>query len=329
MNTQGAIDMITPPFKLLKSHLVDAFFITTEKLYREFEDVIKSVERFQSGRIYFITKRKKIRFKSARLTKDCEVEFKFSDQGAFSSAHRVPVSVLMHGASDVNKVHFPRPEALQDYMRLVDSEKMYKEILIKYPNAVGVLPTGGSIKRNDRAFTFHLLLPIDQTPSDKNRHSIFAHQLLRLFAIDEGKYEILYIGKAMELADRTDGHSYIQQAHAECPDDEEIFLYFFTPQYESMASRDGSILVRPKDYKKLGENKLVLIAEAALINYFAPEFNVHHKGSDIKKSKTLSPLKKMGYTHFVSECIFDEYDYAFETASVLKNKDHAKIFELI
>ena len=35
--------MIKPPFKILKSHLVDAFFITAEKLYREFEEPLGKV----------------------------------------------------------------------------------------------------------------------------------------------------------------------------------------------------------------------------------------------------------------------------------------------
>ncbi|UZD97663.1 hypothetical protein LOY64_11900 [Pseudomonas corrugata] len=321
--------MFVPPFKVLKTHLVDAFFITTEKLYREFEGVIKTVDRFKNGRIYFIARRKKVRFKSARINRACQLEFKFAEQSNMSFAHKVPVSVLIHGSTDVSKVHFPRPENLQVHMHFVESEQVYKKILATHPNAVGLLPADGSINRDDRAFTYHLLLPIDPVPSDKNRHSIFAHQLLRLLAIDEGQYEILYIGKAMELADRTDGHSYIQQALAECPGDKEIFLYFFTPMYEALASRDGFVLAKPKDYRKLGEDKLVLITEAALINYFSPEFNIHHKVGDIKKSKTLLSLKALGYTHLISECIFDEYDYAFETAKVSKEKSHVKIFDLI
>lgn len=39
--------MIKPPFKVLKSHLTDAFFITADKLYREFEEPLEAVDRFR------------------------------------------------------------------------------------------------------------------------------------------------------------------------------------------------------------------------------------------------------------------------------------------
>lgn len=40
--------MIKPPFKILKSHLVDAFFITPDKLYREFEAPLETVDRLSA-----------------------------------------------------------------------------------------------------------------------------------------------------------------------------------------------------------------------------------------------------------------------------------------
>ncbi|RMV66219.1 hypothetical protein ALP06_03441 [Pseudomonas coronafaciens pv. atropurpurea] len=317
-----------PPFKIANVHLVNALCISPDKLYREFEEVLRSVDRFKNGRIYFVVRRKKVRFKSVKINGSCTLIFKFSYAGFLSPAYKIPMSVFLHGSTDVNKAYFPTPRHLQPFMHLVKSESDYQSLLRKNPNTVGIMPAVGDIDRSDRAFTFNLLLPIDQVPSQQNRHTVFAHQLLRILDIDEGSYEIRYIGKAMDLKDRTDGHSQIQQSQNECQNDEEIFLYFFTPIFNALASLDGAYIYKPSDLNRLEEEKLVLIAEAGLINYFAPELNKHHKKSDITKSKTILPLKLLKYTHLGVECIFDEYDFAFETESVAKSNHHKKIFDL-
>ncbi|ETK21373.1 hypothetical protein [Pseudomonas sp. FH1] len=138
----------------------------------------------------------------------------------------------------------------------------------------------------------------------------------------------MYIGKAMELSDRMDGHKRVQQAQAECEDEAEIYLYFFTPRFEAMASRDGMAIKQPNDYLNLGEENLVLAAEAGLINYFSPEMNVQNKTTDLRKSKAMTRVKSLKYTHFISECNFDEHDYAFETTKIRKSGAHEKIYLL-
>ena len=157
---------------------------------------------------------------------------------------------------------------------------------------------------------------------------LFRSQLLRITDDLPEKYEVMYIGKAMELSDRMDGHKRLQQAQAECEDDAEIYLYFFTPRFETIASLDGMVMKQPKDYLNLGEENLVLAAEAGLINYFSPEMNVQHTKTDLRKCKAMTRVKSLKYTHFISECNFDEHDYAFETTEIRKSGAHEKIYSL-
>ncbi|MGF6095745.1 hypothetical protein [Pseudomonas sp. 18175] len=320
--------MIKPPFKILKSHLVDGFFITAEKLYREFQQPLEAVGRFRSGRIYFLVKRRKARFSSVRLSKKCQVVFKYASQGMLSRSHKVDIAQLIHGAPAINKKYFPTPEYLQSMIQYVTSADEYGRLLKREPLIAAIMPGRGEKERADRAIAYHFLTPADPTPADKNRHIIFAHQLLRITDDLPEKYEIMYIGKSMELYDRMNGHKRVQQAQAECEDDAEIYLYFFTPRFEAVASRDGIVIKQPCDYESLGEENLVLAVEAGLINYFSPEMNIQNKATDLRKSKAMTRVKSLNYTHFISECNFDENDYAFETTKVRKSSRHEKIYSL-
>ena len=320
--------MIKPPFKILKSHLVNAFFITPDKLYREFEVPLEAVDRFRSGRIYFLVKRRKVRFSSASLSKKCQIVFKYASQGMLSRPHKVDIAQLMHGAPAINKEFFPTPAHLQSMIQYVESADEYERLLKREPMVAAVMPGSGEKERADRAIAYHFLTPVDPMPKDENRHIIFAHQLLRVTDDLPEKYEVMYIGKAMELSDRMDGHKRVQQAQAECEDNAEIYLYFFTPQFEAMASRDGMVIKQPNDYMTLGEENLVLAAEAGLINYFKPEMNVQNKTAELRKSKTMARVKCLKYTHFISQCNFDEHDYAFESSKVKKSGVHERIYSL-
>ncbi|WXF86989.1 hypothetical protein WDV92_23255 [Pseudomonas syringae pv. atrofaciens] len=320
--------MIKPPFKILKSHLVDAFFITCEKLYREFEKPLDAVERFRNGRIYFIIKRRKARFSSVCLSRKCQIVFKYASQGMLSLPHKVDIAQLIHGAAAINKKYFPTPAHLQSMIQYVESADEYACLLKREPLVAAVMPGHGAKERVDRAIAYHFLTPADPVPKDENRHVIFAHQLLRVTDDVPEKYEVMYIGKAMELSDRMDGHKRVQQAQAECEDDAEIYLYFFTPRFEAIESRDGMNIKKINDYFNLGEENLVLAAEAGLINYFSPEMNVQNKTADLRKSKIMIRLKSLKYSHFISVCNFDEHDYAFETAKISKSGAHEKIYSL-
>ncbi|MCO7051587.1 hypothetical protein NAG84_17275, partial [Proteus terrae] len=151
--------------------------------------------------------------------------------------------------------------------------------------------------------------------------SLFSYQFLRHTKHDNIKCEILYIGKANDLKNRVNAHESIQQAQSECLDNEEIYLYFFTPKFESIGHNTFYI-------DNIESEKKTLICEAGLINYFKPEMNDYHKNSDITKSGTLKILREKQYTEFIIQCIFDENDYHFETKHIPKSGTHTKAYQL-
>lgn len=320
---------IKPPFKIFKTHLVNAFFITPEKLYREFKPVIEKIDRFQDGRIYFIVKRPRSRFKNVKVGCDCYIYFKYSSQGYFSKSHKIPISCILHGANSINKDIYPTPESLQHKLVYVRDENPSRRASDPYDNIIYVTPSRGQIERGNKVIEFKLL------PSSRSEYKdqsidipLFSYQFLRLTGHSQIKSEVLYIGKANDFKTRTDGHERIQQALAECADHEEVYVYFFTPKFSVLDSKYGYQSLTSVELDKMTEEQKVLVCEAGLINYFKPELNVDHKLSDITKSKTLRVLKEHNYTHFVMNCMFDEDDYFFETACVKRSGEHKKNYSL-
>lgn len=318
---------IKPPCKVFKSHLVDAFFITPEKLYREFEPIIKKVDRFQNGRIYFIVKRPKSRFKKVKLRKDCFISYRYEGQSFLSRSHVTPISELLFGSTAIDKEIHPSPEDLQRKIVYVkNSDPIYRR---SHPseNIIYITPSKGKLSRKNKTIDIKLL------PSSRGKFegqeieiTLFSHQLLRGTGDSHIECEICYIGKASDLKDRTDGHKYIQQAQAECEDGKEIYLYFFTPKFEAIDIGPNGRYSEPRDFASISDEEKVLICEAGLINYFKPELNKDHKYSDITKSGTLKKLRDNKYSHFVSHCMFDEEDYFFETESVEGSGDHERVY---
>lgn len=318
---------IKPPCKVFKSHLVDAFFITPEKLYREFESVIENVDRFKNGRIYFIVKRPRARFEKAKLLKDCTISYKYEGQSFFSRSHNTPLSSLIFGSKAIDKSIYHSPEFLQSKLVYVKSTDPSFRKSNPEEHIIYVTPSVGSIDRKNKATNFKLLpSSLSLFEGQEINSTIFSHQLLRGTGDSKVKCEISYIGKANDLKDRTEGHKYIQQGQAECTDNEEIYIYFFTPKFEVIDIKLNGSYIVPKDFNGITDEEKVLICEAGLINYFKPGLNKDHKKSDITKSGTLKKLRDNSYSHFVSHCMFDEEDYFFETDSVQSNGNHEKTY---
>lgn len=312
---------------MFKSHLVDAFFITPEKLYREFKPIIEKVERFKNGRIYFVVKRPKSRFKKVKLRKDGFISYKYKDQGIFSRPHLTPISSLLFGSSAIDKEIYPSPEELQRKIVYVKSSDPTLRKSDPCENIIYVMPSKGALVRKNKTIDIKLLRSsLGNYKDEEINTTLFSHQLLRRTGDSNVKCEICYIGKANDLKDRTDGHKYIQQAQAECEDDEEVYVYFFTPKFEAIDISSNGTYSEPRDFKKIINEEKVLICEAGLINYFKPDLNNDHKKSDITKSGTLAKLRAGKYTHFVSHCMFDEDDYFFETENIKSDGDHEKIY---
>ena len=312
---------------MFKSHLVDAFFITPEKLYREFEPIIEKVDRFKSGRIYFVVKRPKSRFKKVKIRKDCFISYKYKEQSFFSRSHITPISSLLFGSSAIDKEIYPSPEELQRKIVYVKNSDPNLRKSDPCENIIYVMSSKGVLARKNKTIDIKLLpSSLGKYKGEEINITLFSHQLLRGTGDSNVKCEICYIGKANDLKDRTDGHKYIQQAQAECEDDEEVYTYFFTPKFEAINIGSNGAYLEPKDFKKITDEEKVLICEAGLINYFKPDLNKDHKKSDITKSGTLEKLRDGKYTHFVSHCMFDEDDYFFETETIKSSGDHERTY---
>ncbi|WP_146747596.1 hypothetical protein [Photorhabdus laumondii] len=315
------------PCKIFKSHLVDAFFITPEKLYREFRTIIEKVEQFKNGRIYFVVKRPRSRFKKVKLRKDGVISFKYEGQSIFSRSHASPISNFLFGLKSIDKRIYPSPEVLQRKIAYVEDSNPILRRSNPDENIIYITPSKGAIDRKNKTLDIKLLpSSLSQFEGKQINVTLFSHQLLRETGDSNVKCKICYIGKANDLKERTDGHKYIQQAQAECGDDEEVYVYFFTPKFDALNINANGTYSVPKDFHNITYEEKVLICEAGLINYFKPELNKYHKNSDITKSGTLKKLSANNYTHFVLHCMFDEDDYFFETDIVKRNGDHKKIY---
>ncbi|MCO7051848.1 hypothetical protein NAG84_18675, partial [Proteus terrae] len=95
--------------KIFKSYLVNSFYIIPDKLYREFKSTINSLDLFKNGKIYFIVKRPKSRFKKVKIDNNCIINFNYANDGFFSKAHKIPLANLLHGLNSINKDVYPTP----------------------------------------------------------------------------------------------------------------------------------------------------------------------------------------------------------------------------
>lgn len=150
--------------------------------------------------------------------------------------------------------------------------------------------------------------------------SLPAHTLVCSTEHELGKaanLEVLYVGQAQGKTkdriaiDRLLSHSTLQRILAENsnlnPQDEILILMFRFDSAKNILSTAGDFSVSPQasneeeleHLARMSEVRLdrkvrITIAEAALINYFKPAYNVMHKNSfHSKKNKKLETLKKL------------------------------------
>jgi hypothetical protein len=127
-------------------------------------------------------------------------------------------------------------------------------------------------------------------------------------------FEILYIGQAMDDSEkptfnRLYKHETLQEIYSKSSPDKEIFLFLFPLlSIDGVIETKNSVEVQPafekedeERFRKFMDSKLILsrkqqvaVAEAALIRYFEPEYNKHHKDSfPTKRNSSYDELYKM------------------------------------
>ncbi|MEJ7808158.1 MAG: hypothetical protein WKG03_19825 [Telluria sp.] len=183
--------------------------------------------------------------------------------------------------------------------------------------------------------------------ADSNgRHQFVpAHVLVAKSRHDLGKetsLEVLYVGqgfgkKGERLAtDRLSAHSTLQRIMAETmlekPSDEILLLLFRYEHSRNILSTAGDMSVEPsassQDEREhmlksgalhLDRRTRIMLAEATLINYFMPKFNIMHKDSfqpsNTKKLKTLKSLFAHDLTGLIVEINTSDFGSRLYSAS--------------
>lgn len=166
--------------------------------------------------------------------------------------------------------------------------------------------------------------------NEKGSFNISAHTLVANAESDLGDLrdlEVLYVGQGIgksrpKLAvDRLVEHSKLQRILAEVmtyePDAEIMILLFRFEHSRMFLSTGGDLTLEPKataeqeraHFDRLGKSRFdrkgrVGLAEAALINYFQPPYNITFKETDFaakKRMKLLRELDKIGVTGLIVE----------------------------
>ncbi|VWC46424.1 hypothetical protein [Burkholderia lata] len=154
--------------------------------------------------------------------------------------------------------------------------------------------------------------------------------------------EVLYVGQAYGqhgkrlTVDRLSDHTTFQRILAESiesnPCDEVLLLFFRYEHARNIISTAGDFSIEPsasreeeqKHLQHCGELKLdrrtrITLAEAALINYFKPAYNIMHKNSfqpdRMKRLKTLEKLFKLDLSALIVEINTSNFKSKLSSAS--------------
>lgn len=163
-------------------------------------------------------------------------------------------------------------------------------------------------------------------------------------------FEILYIGKAMDKSakptfNRLFKHETLLKIYSENPPDKEIFLFLF-PLFA-----DGTIEIKgteknQKEFEKDDEKRLerflnsglkitakqqVAVAEAALIKYFQPLYNTHHKKTfPTKRNTSYDEIYKLDFNTVSIKVTTSkiDLDFYFYSEQVKTGKTHSESYFL-
>lgn len=158
-----------------------------------------------------------------------------------------------------------------------------------------------------------------------------------------GKLEVLYVGQAFakgkrSALDRLKSHSTLQKILAEAqynsPDNEVFLLTFEYAPYRIITQMDGradtaigderdsdrfySILENP-----LTEHQQICLTEAALIRYFAPEYNeIYKENFPSQKHKILEQCYELDFSGLIVEINTDELEFSLYSKNVKQSTHH-------
>ena len=318
--------------KMFNPYLNDTVFIQPYQLYNKFGEDLKKEPNFQEATIYFIAKRKKLRFvlSDTRFEGD-DLKFSISVEGQRTITEKISLPFLLIGKEGYEfKEIFIKPISSFFELQVLQQKKPY------YPLS-GIMIN--KTKSNEKTLFFDIYTS-DERSDEKY---VMPHLLMNGLGIDADDFsEVLYIGQSRKMGERAISHEKIQQALAEKSDTEDIYIYFFNIKEEtifhgaevswkrgeikSLSSSSGTSLANVVEITDEGRINLV---EMALINYFKPKYNTTFVNSKISLNQQVSTLlKSNGYTRLMAEVNFDSVFYRFSSSHVRPKQHHAIVYKL-
>jgi hypothetical protein len=314
------INFLEEPHKIFAPHLVNSTWIRPFQLYDKELEKLELMPEFQNANIYFIVKRKKLRF----LPNKTEI---YDDH--------IRCSLVVAGKQEI--ICNIGIELLAAY--IIETNKYSDELESCFPYfIVGI----------DHSKSDEISLMI--TLSHMNGQQIIEQKLSATEVIDWSEVElgnfsdILYIGQSHRIKKRILTHEKTQQALAEVRDENDIYIYFFSFAIERLllnplehANKINeellSIIKSPTfgDRKEINIKAKVNLVEMALINHFKPKYNNHYVNSGLSSNKQIKEmLAQNNYTKLVLSVSFDNDCslWRFGSESVVPNCHHLIEFNL-
>ncbi|MFF0923521.1 hypothetical protein ACFYE8_27925 [Rhizobium leguminosarum] len=188
------------------------------------------------------------------------------------------------------------------------------------------------VEKSDRkALVIECEMLRNLTQGDTVELALSIYQSMNFFDLAIEPLEIVYIGSSVKGAfGRVHGHDRWGEIQAEKKDDEDIVVYFAEVEASAVAQTSVSglpIIVTAHDGLELVDR--VTISEMALINYFKPHYNWHHKYRDIQESERVKrAVAVMGYNRIVAELSLEHQLGKLETDAQPYQRVHVAQFDL-
>lgn len=330
---RGDVDFdLDDDHKMFTPYLGDTAFIQPYQLYGKFGEELKADPNFQEATIYFIAKRKKLRFVlSDTRFEGNDLIFSISIEGKRTITNRMSLPLLLTGEE--------RHDLKEIFMKPISSFFELQVLQQKMPH----YPLSGIMINKTKSNENTLFFNIYASDGRSVEKYVMPHLLLNGLGIDANDFsEVLYIGQSCKMGDRVISHEKIQRALAEKNDTEDIYLYFFNIKEKTIfhGAEDswkrvgitflvGSSETPSDNVVEITDEGRINLVEMALINYFKPEYNTTFVDTKIPLNQQVKNLLKTnGYTRIMAEVNFDSVFYRFSSGYVRPKQHHAIVYKL-
>ncbi len=239
-------------------YLAGSIFIRPFQLYGKYVEVLEASHEFSNATLYFIVKRKKMRFVLNETDFENDyLKFSISVAGEKTITHKLSIWRLLTGQDmhEMKKLLIFPISNLSDFQSLQAAHEPYP--------ISGISINKSNSDENVLAITIY-------TPYGQLLEEIaFPHSLVSLIDTDmDDVSKVLYIGQSRKMKQRALSHEKIQQALSEAGDKEDIYLYFFNVNEKIFFW--NSYGPNASDNIEITDQGRLNLVEMTLINYFKP-----------------------------------------------------------